>query len=138
MCARTSAEPNPDLPKAERERLAPIFAERLVEAYGDPHAALHFKNPYQLLIGDTVGTDDRRQREQGHPALFGRYPTPADLADADGWKSKLREVDRLLSEGKEHHRDRRSIVANRREVPDTMEDSPRCRGRTQDSKHRLG
>ena len=32
---------------------------------------------------DSFGADDRRERQQGHPALFAKYPTARDLAHAD-------------------------------------------------------
>ena len=83
MVAR-SAEPIPDLPRAERERLAPIYAERLAAAYGDPRPALHYENAYQLLVAVILSaqtTDDAVNKAT--PTLFARYPDPSELAAAD-------------------------------------------------------
>jgi len=83
MAAKQSSEPIPELPRAEQERLAPIYAERLAAEYGDPHAALDFANPYQLLIAVILSaqtTDANVNRAT--PALFERFPTPSDLAGA--------------------------------------------------------
>jgi endonuclease-3 len=83
MVAR-AAEPIPDLPLAERERLAPIYAERLAVAYGDPRPALHYANAYQLLVAVILSaqtTDDAVNKAT--PALFARYPDPSKLATAD-------------------------------------------------------
>lgn len=84
MTARTADEPIPDLPWSERERLSAIYSERLAEAYGDPHAALDFENPYQLLIAVILSAQTTDANvNKATPALFARYPTPEDLAAAD-------------------------------------------------------
>ena len=81
MAARQSEERVPDLSGAERQRLAPIYAQRLEERYGDPHAALHFADAYQLLIAVILSAQTTDVGvNKATPALFERYPTPADLA----------------------------------------------------------
>jgi endonuclease-3 len=124
--ARTWQEPIPDLPQAERERLAPIFAERLVAVYGDPHAALHFGNAYQLLIAVILSAQTTDVGvNKATPALFERYPTPADLAEADQL-----EVEGYVKTLGFYHQKARNIIATARcivaefggRVPDTMED----------------
>lgn len=123
--ARQSTEPIPTLSKAERERLAPIYMKRLEEAYGDPHAALHFKNPYQLLIAVILSAQTTDVGvNKATPALFERYPTPADLASAD--QLEVEEYVRTLGF---YHQKAKNIIATARsivaefgnEVPDTME-----------------
>ena len=125
MAARQSAEPIPDLPLAERKRLAPIYAERLEAAYGDPHAALHFQDPYQLLIAVILSAQTTDVGvNKATPALFERYPTPADLAGAD--QLEVEEYVRTLGF---YHQKSKHIIATARcivaefggEVPDTME-----------------
>ena len=77
-------EPVPQLTPPEREALAPIYAERLEEHYGDPHAALHFADAYQLLIAVILSAQTTDVGvNKATPALFERFPTPADLAEAD-------------------------------------------------------
>ena len=125
MVARQSSEPVPDLPPAERKRLAPIYAERLEKAYGDPHAALHFQDPYQLLIAVILSAQTTDVGvNKATPALFERYPTPADLASAD--QLEVEEYVRTLGF---YHQKSKNIIATARcivaefggAVPDTME-----------------
>ena len=125
MSPRNSAEPVPDLSRAERERLAPIYAKRLEEAYGDPHAALHFKDPYQLLIAVILSAQTTDVGvNKATPALFERYPTAADLAGAD--QLEVEEYVRTLGF---YHQKSKNIIATARcivaefdgKVPDTME-----------------
>lgn len=124
MSPRNSAEPVPDLSRAERERLAPIYAKRLEDAYGDPHAALHFKNPYQLLIAVILSAQTTDVGvNKATPALFERYPTAADLAGAD--QLEVEEYVRTLGF---YHQKSKNIIATARcivaefdgKVPDTM------------------
>lgn len=119
-------EPIPVLSRKERERLAPIYAERLEAAYGDPRPALHYTNPYELLLATILSaqtTDDNVNRAT--PALFERYPHPAALAEAD-----LDEVEALVHSLGFFRQKAKNIIATARmivaehggEVPDTMED----------------
>lgn len=79
--ATKPTEPIPDLPRAERERLAPIYAERLEAEYGDPHAALDFQSPYELLIAVILSAQTTDANvNKATPALFERFPDPAALA----------------------------------------------------------
>ncbi len=122
---KQTSEPIPDLPLAERERLAPLYAERLEAAYGDPHAALDFENPYQLLIAVILSAQTTDAAvNKATPALFERYPTPADLAGAD--QHEVEDYVRTL--GFYHQKARNIIAACQRivaefggEVPDTMQ-----------------
>ncbi len=125
MAARTSDEPIPDLPRSERERLAPLYAERLAAEYGDPHAALHFANPYQLLIAVILSAQTTDVGvNKATPALFERYPMPADLAQAD-----REDVEGYVKSLGFYHQKSRNIIATCQrivaefagEVPDTME-----------------
>ena len=84
MTPRASDEPVPRLSAAERKRLAPIYARRLEAHYGDPHAALHFVDAYQLLIAVILSAQTTDVGvNKATPALFARYPAPSDLAGAD-------------------------------------------------------
>jgi endonuclease III len=56
----------------------------LAERYPDAHCELDFENPYQLLVATVLSAQTTDVRVNGvTPVLFGRYPTPADLAAAD-------------------------------------------------------
>jgi endonuclease III len=123
--ARASDEPVPQLTRAEREALAPIYAQRLEEHYGDPHAALHFASAYQLLIAVILSAQTTDVGvNKATPALFERYPTPAALAEAD--QLEVEEYVRTLGF---YHQKAKNIIATARcivaefggEVPDTME-----------------
>jgi endonuclease III len=126
MCAaKQSAEPVPQLTPEEREHLAPIYAERLEGAYGDPHAALQFASPYQLLIAVILSAQTTDVGvNKATPALFERYPTAADLAEADQL-----EVEEYVHTLGFYHQKAKNIIATARcivaefggEVPDTME-----------------
>jgi endonuclease-3 len=61
-----------------------MVQERLAETYPDALCALDHRNPYELLVATILSaqcTDERVNIVT--PALFARYPTPADLAEGD-------------------------------------------------------
>jgi endonuclease III len=67
---------------AKRDRAAEIV-RRLHAEYPDAKCSLDHRNPYELLTATILSaqcTDDRVNMVT--PALFRRYPTPADMADA--------------------------------------------------------
>ena len=68
--------------RARRERAQRVL-DRLGEAYPDSRCSLDHDSPYQLLLATVLSaqcTDALVNRVT--PALFARYPTPAELADA--------------------------------------------------------
>lgn len=125
MPGKQPSEPVPQLAQNERESLAPEYAKRLEQAYGDPHAALNFENPYQLLIAVILSAQTTDVGvNKATPALFERYPTPADLAGADQV-----EVEGFVKTLGFYHQKAKNIIATCRmivtefdgRVPDTME-----------------
>ncbi|MDR3687628.1 MAG: endonuclease III [Coriobacteriia bacterium] len=125
MTPRASDEPVPQLTRSQREALAPIYAERLSEHYGDPHAALEFVNAYQLLIAVILSAQTTDVGvNKATPALFKRYPTPAALAEAD--QLEVEEYVRTLGF---YHQKAKNIIRTCQiivaefggDVPDTME-----------------
>ena len=123
--ARASVEPVPHLTHEQRELLAPVYAKRLAEQYGDPHAALHFMSAYQLLIAVILSAQTTDVGvNKATPALFARYPTPSDLAAAD--QLEVEEYVRTLGF---YHQKAKNIIRTCQlivaefdgEVPDTME-----------------
>jgi len=125
MVAKQSEEPVPQLSRKERERLAPIYTERLGAAYGDPHAALDFVSPFQLLIAVILSAQTTDVGvNKATPALFERYPTPEDLAEADQL-----EVEGYVKTLGFYHQKAKNIINTARcivaefggQVPDTME-----------------
>ena len=73
-------------PRGAKQRAAEVV-RRLAEEYpgtAKELCALDFENPYQLLVATILSaqaTDETVNKVT--PALFERYPTPADLANAD-------------------------------------------------------
>jgi len=58
--------------------------DRLKRAYPDAHCALDHRTPYELLVATILSAQCTDVRvNQVTPALFTRYPTPADLARAE-------------------------------------------------------
>ena len=71
------------LPRGARQRVA-VVLERLQAEYPDATCALHRENPYQLLVATILSAQSTDEMvNKTTPALFARYPTPADLAEAD-------------------------------------------------------
>ena len=125
MTPRAADEPVAQLTHGERTKLAPIYAERLEAHYGDPHAALHFVNAYQLLIAVILSAQTTDVGvNKASPALFERYPTPAALAEADRV-----EVEGYVRTLGFYHQKAKNIIRTCQiihaefggEVPDTME-----------------
>jgi endonuclease III len=65
-------------------RRARRIDRELAVLYPDAHCELNFQNAYQLLIATVLSAQTTDVRVNlTVPALFARYPTPEDLADAD-------------------------------------------------------
>jgi len=76
---------------ARKNRTLEIF-QRLAVAYPGATTALHYRNPYELLVATILSaqsTDEMVNRVT--PALFARYPAPVDLASA-----RPAQVERLI------------------------------------------
>lgn len=68
---------------AAGKRAAQIL-DRLELAHPDARCALDYRNAYQLVMATILSAQCTDERvNQVTPALFARYPTPADLARAD-------------------------------------------------------
>jgi endonuclease-3 len=67
---------------AQAERAAEVF-DLLAQEYPDAHCALTHTNAYQLGVATILSAQTTDERvNMVTPVLFGRYPTPAHLADA--------------------------------------------------------
>src|SRR5690554_2800000 len=99
---------------------------RLADAYPDAVCALHFSNPYQLLVATILSAQCTDARvNMVTPALFKRYPDPSALAQAD--PAELEEM--IRSTGFFRNKTRNLINASRvlrdefgGEVPKSMEE----------------
>jgi endonuclease-3 len=71
-------------PDAAAKRRARTILDRLVRRYPEIHTALDYASPWQLLVSTVLSaqtTDDNVNRVV--PRLFARWPTAADLAEAN-------------------------------------------------------
>jgi endonuclease III len=79
----SKAQTRPAESSAARATRANKILDRLDEAYPDADCALTWRNPYELISATILSaqcTDERVNKVT--PALFARYPTSADLAQA--------------------------------------------------------
>jgi endonuclease-3 len=71
------------LPRGARQRAA-VVLERLTSEYPDPRCALVHDDAFQLLVATILSAQSTDEMvNKVTPALFARYPSAADLADAD-------------------------------------------------------
>ena len=87
--ATSGAKENPKrVSMASRKKLASLTLEALKEAYPSPACALHYDTPFQLLVAVVLSaqcTDVRVNLTT--PALFAKFPTPKEFAQAPLVKS---------------------------------------------------
>src|SRR5262245_56902070 len=68
----------------KEKRQAAKIVERLREASPDATCALHYENPYQLLVATILSAQCTDERVNAvTPALFHRYPDARAMAQAD-------------------------------------------------------
>jgi endonuclease-3 len=117
---------------AERKKRAVRIVRKLARAYPDARIALHFDNPFQLLIATILSaqcTDEMVNRVTAE--LFPKFGTPEALADADP-----KEVEDLVRRTGFYHQKAKSIQAAsldiverfEGEVPRTLEELVTLRG----------
>ena len=106
--------------------------DALKQAYPDPMCALHYEHDYQLLIAVRLSAQCTDERvNQVTPALFARFPTLDDFAEAD-----VTEVEQYVhSCGFFKHKARDIVLACRMlrdeyggKVPGTMDELLRLPG----------
>jgi len=69
--------------KATKKEIQEI-KKRFIERYSDAVTELHYKNAYELVIAVALSAQCTDKRVNLiTPALFEKYPTPQDLANAD-------------------------------------------------------
>lgn len=75
-------EPTKDTPAAKRR--ASRVAKALAAAYPDAECALHFRNPFELLVATILSAQcTDKMVNQVTPALFERYPDADSMAQAE-------------------------------------------------------
>ncbi|MEZ4586911.1 MAG: endonuclease III [Gemmatimonadales bacterium] len=76
--------PKPNAALRARAERAGLVIARLKRAYPDAKCALDHRTPYELLVATILSAQCTDVRvNMVTPALFARFPTPADLAQAD-------------------------------------------------------
>lgn len=84
----TVAKPN----QKKRHERAQLVIEQLKSHYPDAHCALHYKNPFELLIATILSaqcTDERVNIVTR--VLFAKYPTPEALS-----KASLSQIEKII------------------------------------------
>ncbi|MGI6177962.1 MAG: endonuclease III [Eubacterium sp.] len=67
-----------------KKKTAAEILDRLSEAYPDAGCALHFKNPFQLLVAVVLSAQTTDVSVNSvTPELFAKYPGPDELANAE-------------------------------------------------------
>lgn len=135
--AATPAE-HPDLPfalpqvtPAEKRRAAELLAA-LEEHYPTAHCELDFKSPHELLVATILSaqtTDAGVNRAT--PALFARFPTPADYAAStpEEIEPYIRSLGFFRMKAKAIHASMKDVVERfGGQVPRTMEELLSLRG----------
>ncbi|WP_081218521.1 endonuclease III [Streptomyces sp. M41(2017)] len=86
------AEPPRDESHTALVRRARRINRELAEVYPYAHPELDFQNPFQLIVATVLSAQTTDLRvNQTTPALFAKYPTPEDLAEAN-----VEEVEEIL------------------------------------------
>jgi endonuclease-3 len=127
----TPAQARRESGKARRQRTEEILA-LLAREYRGTHTALDHRNPYELLVATILSAQctDKRVNEVT-PALFRRFPAPADLAGAS-----LAELEELVRTTGFYRNKARALLGlgqalmaeHGGEVPSTMEELRRLPG----------
>ena len=114
--------------ESKTERLTRMHAEYeiLRQVYPEAYCALHFHNPFELLVATVLSaqTTDKRVNSVT-PELFGRYPDPAALGGANPL-----DIEDIIHSVGFHHAKAEHLVGLSRmlvddfhgEVPETMEE----------------
>lgn len=121
----------PRVTAAQRARAAELFAA-LKSFYPDAHCELNFTTPHELLIAvilSAQATDVSVNKVT--PALFARFPTPADYAGASPAEIEpyIKSIGLFRNKAKAVHAAMTSIVHDfKGEVPRTMHELLTLRG----------
>jgi endonuclease-3 len=124
-----AASPAKSNPSAEPDRARAARATKILDVldatYPDADCALKWRNPFELLCATILSAQCTDERvNQVTPALFARYPTPADLAAAknDDVEAIIRSTGFFRSKTKSLIGCAKGLVADHAgQVPNRME-----------------
>lgn len=94
-------------PTPQERRNARVILDRLHKQYPEMATALDYRDPWQLLVATVMSaqtTDENVNKVT--PVLFARYPSPADLAEADP-----EEVEQIIFSTGFYRQKTQSIIA---------------------------
>ncbi|GJQ29780.1 MAG: endonuclease III [Phycisphaerae bacterium] len=121
----------PAVTPAARRRAARLYA-LLHEAYPDAHCELTYANPHELLIATILSAQSTDAGvNKATPALFARFPTPADFARATpaDIEPYIRSLGFFRAKAKAVHASMTTLVERfNGRVPRTMADLLTLRG----------
>jgi endonuclease-3 len=121
----------PRVTGAERKRAAQLL-EALDEHYPRAHCELKFTTPHELLVATILSAQSTDVGvNKATPALFARFPTPADYAAASPEEIEpyIRTIGLFRNKAKAIHASMRDVVERfGGEVPRTMEELLTLRG----------
>lgn len=121
----------PKVTSAERRRAARLLAA-LEEHYPGAHCELDFRGPHELLVATILSAQSTDVGvNKATPALFARFPTPADYAAASPEEIEpfIRTIGLYRNKARAIHAAMREVVERfGGEVPRTMEELLTLRG----------
>ncbi len=118
--------------KAEKRERVEEIIRRLWDEYPDATTSLEHTSPYELLVATILSAQCTDERvNQVTPELFDKYPTPADLADADP-----EDVQEIIHSTGFYRQKTKSLIGMAQsvmenhdgEVPSTMKELVKLRG----------
>lgn len=112
--------------REEKQRRVQTLIKQLRKLYPDAECALHHENPLQLLLATILSAQCTDEKvNQVTPALFERYRTPKDFANADlpELEQMIRPTGFFKNKAKSLQGASKAIVENHSgEVPRTLEE----------------
>lgn len=121
----------PKVTAAQRARAARLW-EALSAAYPDAHCELDFRSPHELLVATILSAQATDIGvNKATPALFARFPTPADYAAATPAEIEpyIKTIGLYRNKARAVHEAMRQIVERHGgEVPRTMSELLELRG----------
>ncbi len=115
----------PQVTPADKRR-AKRLGDALREAYPDAHCALHYSSPHELLVATILSAQTTDVAvNKATPALFERFPTPADFAGIDPEKIEpfIRSLGFFRNKAKAIHLAMKGVVERfGGDVPQTMDE----------------